>query len=177
MNLSQQDGVLWQKTFTLHLHLQLSWVPHCSHRLASLHFCPRQFLKISFSLSSQYLSVCLCILFSLRISINIYLYRYCCCCSFAKSCPTPCNPWTAACHTFLSFTISWSLLRLISIKLVMLSNHLILCCPLLLLPFPASGSFPMSWPKYWSFSFSISPSNEYSDLISFRIDWFDLLAV
>ena len=84
-----------------------------------------------------------------------------------------------------SFTISWSLLKLRSIESVMPSSHLILCRPLLLLPsiFPASGSFLMSYiftsdmTIYWSFSLSISPSNEYSGLISFRIDWLDLLAV
>ena len=94
------------------------------------------------------------------------------------------TPWTAAGQASLSFTISWSLLTLMSIELVMLSNHLILC-RLLLLPsvFPrirvfSSESFiHIRWPKYRSFSFSISPSNEYSGLISFRIDWFDLLAV
>ena len=84
----------------------------------------------------------------------------------------------------LSSTISWSLLRFISIELVMPSNHLILCCPLFLClqSFPASGSSPelaicIRWPKYWSFSSIINPSSEYSGLISFRIDWFDLLAV
>ena len=95
------------------------------------------------------------------------------------------TPWTAALQASLSFTNSQSLLRLMSIKLVMLSNHLILCRPLLLLPsiFPSIRVFSnesalhIMWPKYWSFSFSISPSNEYPGLISFRIDWFDLLAV
>ena len=95
------------------------------------------------------------------------------------------TPWTAACQASLSFTISWSLLRLMSIESVMPSNHLILCHPLLLLPsiFPSIRVFSnesallIRWPKYWSFSFSISPSNEYSGLISFRMDWFDLLAV
>ena len=94
-------------------------------------------------------------------------------------------PWTATHQAFLSFTISRSLRRFMSIKLVMPSNHLILCCPLLLLPsvFPSirvfsnESAFCIRWPKYWSFSFSNSPSNEYSGLISFRIDWFDLLAV
>ena len=82
-------------------------------------------------------------------------------------------------------TNSWSLLKLMSIELVMPSNYLILCCPLLLLPsiFPSIRVFsnelvlPIRWPKYWSFSFNISPSNECSGLISFRVDWFDLLAV
>ena len=95
------------------------------------------------------------------------------------------TPWTAAHQTFLSYTISRSLLKLMSIQSVMPSNHLILGCPLLLLPsiFPSIRVFsselalPIRWPKYWSFSFLISPSNEYSGLISFRIDWLDLLAV
>ena len=90
------------------------------------------------------------------------------------------TPWTAARQASLSITNSRGLLKLMSITLVMPSNHLILCGPLLLPPsiFPSSGSFPMSqWPKYCSFSFSISPSNEYSGLISFRKDWFGLLAV
>ena len=90
------------------------------------------------------------------------------------------TPWTAACQASLSFTISQSLLKLMSIELVMPSNHLILCCPLLLLPsiFPSNRVFSsesalhIRWPKYWSFS--ISPSSKYSGLISFRIDWFDL---
>ena len=95
------------------------------------------------------------------------------------------NPWTAACPTSLSFTISWSLLKFMSIESVMPSNHLILCHPLLLLPsiFPSIRVFSnesvlhIRWPKDWSFSFSISPSNEHSGLISFRMDWLDLLAV
>ena len=95
------------------------------------------------------------------------------------------HPWTAACKASLSFTISWSLLKLMFIESVMPSKHLILCCPLLLLLsiFPSIRVFSnesvlrIRWPKYWSFSFNISPSNEYSGLISFRIDWLDLLAV
>ena len=94
------------------------------------------------------------------------------------------TPWVAACQASLSFTISQSLLKLMSIESVMPSNHLVLCRPLLLLPliFPSIRVFSnesalhIRWPKYWSFSFSISPSNEYSGLISF-IDWLDLLAV
>jgi len=93
--------------------------------------------------------------------------------------------WTAARWAFLSFTIYLSLLKFMCIESVMLSNHLILCCPLLLLPsiFPSirvlsnKSALRIRWPKYWSFSFSISPSSEYSGLISSRIDWFDLLAV
>ena len=107
------------------------------------------------------------------------------CCSVTKSCPTLCDPWTAACQASLSFSISWSLLKLMSIELVMPSNHLILYHPLLLLHsvFPSIKVFSkesalcIRWSKYWSFSFSISPSDEYSGLISFRMDWLDLLAV
>ena len=95
------------------------------------------------------------------------------------------TPWTAAHQASLSITNSRSLLKFMSIELVMPSNHLILCRPLLLLPsvFPSikvffnESALLIRWPKYWSFSFSISPSNEYSGLISFRMDWLDLLAV
>ena len=95
------------------------------------------------------------------------------------------NPWTVACLASLSFANPQSLLKLMSIESVMPPNRLIPCCPPLLLPsfFPSIRVFSnesvlhIRWPKYWSFSFSISPSNEYSVLISFRIDWFDLLAV
>ena len=99
--------------------------------------------------------------------------------------------WCAAVHgvtrsqTRLSNRTEWDLLKLISIELVMPSNHLILCGPLLLLPsifptitvFSSESALRIRWPKYWSFSFNISPSNEYSGLISFRMDWLDLLAV
>ena len=95
------------------------------------------------------------------------------------------TPWTAARQASLSITISWSLLKLMSIKSVMPSNHLILCHPLLFLPsilpsmrvFSNESVLHIRWPKYCSFSFSISPSNEYSGLISYRMDWLDLLAV
>ena len=95
------------------------------------------------------------------------------------------TPWTAALQASLSFTVSQGLLRFISIESVMPSNHLILCCPLVLLPstFPSIRVFScefvlcIRWPNYWSFSFSISPSSEHSGLISFRIDWFDFLEV
>ena len=92
--------------------------------------------------------------------------------------------WNVALQASLSFAISWSLLKFLCIESVMLSNHLILCCPFLfcLQSLPGSGSSNESallirWPEYWSFGCSISPSNEYSGLISFRMDWFDLLAV
>ena len=95
------------------------------------------------------------------------------------------TPWAAERQASLSITNSQSLLKLMSIESVMPSNHLILCCPLLLPPsiFPSIKVFSnesvlrIRWPKYWSFSFSISPSNEYSGLISFTVDWLDLLAV
>ena len=94
------------------------------------------------------------------------------------------TPWTATHQASLSITISWSLLKLMSVESVMPSNYLTLCRPLLLLPsiFPSIRVFSnesvlhIRWAKYWSFSFSISPSNEYSGLISFRMDWLDLLA-
>ena len=103
--------------------------------------------------------------------------------SVTQSCPTLWDPMDCQCQASLSITISRSLLKLMSITLVMPSNHLILCCPLLLPPsiFPSVRVFSnesvlcIRWPKCWSFS--ISPSNEYSGLISFRIDWFDLLTV
>ena len=95
------------------------------------------------------------------------------------------TPWTAVHQAYLSITNSWSIHKLMSIELVMPSNHLTLCCPPLLPPsiFPSIRVFSnelvlcIRWPKYWSFSFSISPCNEYSGLISFRMDWLDLLAV
>jgi len=94
-------------------------------------------------------------------------------------------PWTTACQASLSFTISQSLLKLMGVEPVVLSNHLIFCRPLLLLPsiFPITRVFSSAlalhirWPKYWSFSFSINPSNEYSGLIPFRMDWFAVLTV
>ena len=95
------------------------------------------------------------------------------------------TPWTAACQASLSITNYGSLPKLMSIESVTPSSHLILCCPLLLLPlippsirvFSSESTLRMRWPKYWSFSFSISPSNEHPGLISFRMDWLDLLAV
>ena len=106
----------------------------------------------------------------------------CFCCSVSQSCPTLRDPWTEA---SLSFTSSWSLPKLISIESTMPFNHLILCCPVLLLPsvFPTIRVFSnelalcIRWPKYWSFSSNVSLSNQYLGFISFRIDWFDLLAV
>ena len=105
--------------------------------------------------------------------------------SVTQSCPTLWYPWSAARQAFLSIISSRSPLKLMSIESVMPSNHLILCHPLLLLPsiflsirvFSNESVLWIGWPKYWSFSFSISPSNEYSGLISFRMDWLDLLAV
>ena len=99
-----------------------------------------------------------------------------CCCSVTKSCLIFATPWTAACQTSLFFTVSQNLLRLMSIESLMLSNHLILCYVLLLLPsifpsirvFSSESTFHMRWPKYWSFSLSISPSSEYSGLISLQ---------
>ena len=105
--------------------------------------------------------------------------------SSVQSCPTLCNPMDCSMPGFTVITNSQSLLKLMSIESVMASNYLILCRPLLLLPliFPSIRVFSnesvlcIRWPQYWSFSFSISPSNEYSGLISFRMDWLDLLSV
>ena len=103
---------------------------------------------------------------------------------FSHSAVSNSDPWTAACQASLSFTISQSLLKLMSIESMMLSNHLILCRPLLLPSiFPSISVFSnesvlhIRWPKYWSFNFNISPSSEYSGLISFRTDWFYHFAV
>ena len=111
--------------------------------------------------------------------------HYVCTVQFVPSVmPDSANPWTAARQASLSSTNSWSLLKLMSIELVMPSSLLIFCHPFLLPSiFPSIRVFSnesvlhLRWPKYWSFSFSVSPSNEYSGLISFRIDWLDLLAV
>ena len=104
--------------------------------------------------------------------------------SVSQLCPTLCDPMECSTPGFLIFTVSWSLLKLMTIELVMPSNHLILCRPLLLPSiFPSIRVFSnesglcIRWPKYCSFSFNISPSNEQPGLISFRIDWLDLLAV
>ena len=112
--------------------------------------------------------------------------RFCfCCCSVLSHVWLFATPWAAAHQASLSFTIPWSLLKLMSTESMMPSNYLILCCPFILLPsiFPSIRVFSNElalciwWLKYWSFSFSISPSNKYSGLISIRIDRFDLLAV
>ena len=108
-----------------------------------------------------------------------------CCCYWLSHIWLFLTPWTAAHQASLSFTVTWSLLKLMSIELVMPSNCLIHSCPVLFLPsiFPSIRVFSnesalhIRWSKYWSFNFTISPSNEYSGLISFRIDWFDVFAV
>ena len=105
--------------------------------------------------------------------------------SVAQSCPTLCDPMNRSTPGLPVHHHSWSSPKLTSIESVMLSSHLILCCPLLLLPpiplsirvFSNESTLHMRWPKYWSFSFSISPSKEHQGLISFRMDWLDLLAV
>ena len=119
--------------------------------------------------------------YSLFYIVNLFIVQFS---SVALSFLTLCNPMDCSVPDLTSFTNPWSLLKLMSIESVMPSNHLILCCPLLLLPsiFPSirvfsNESILIRWPKYWSFSFIISPSNEYSGLISFRMDWLDLLVV
>ena len=112
------------------------------------------------------------------ILIIVYCVSIISCCSVTKLYPALCNPLDCSTPGFLSFTMSWNLQKLMSIESRMPSNHLILCCPFSSCPqsFPAAGSFPMSqhFTSDQSFSFIISPSSEYSGLISFRIDWFDL---
>ena len=105
--------------------------------------------------------------------------------SVAQWCPMLCDPMDCKCQSSLFFTNSRGLLKLMSIELVMLPNHLILCCPLLLPPsiipsirvFSNESVLSIRCPKYWNFSFSINPSNEYSGLISFRLDWLDIFAI
>ena len=133
-----------------------------------------------------FLFVCLfCILEDLFLTPNPYLLLHNICSVQFSHIWLLVTPWTAACQASLSITNSWSLSKLMSIESVMPSNHLILCHPLLLPPsiFPSIRVFSnesvlhIRWPKCWSFSFNISPSNEHSGLISFRMDWLDLLAV
>ena len=119
----------------------------------------------------------------IHLCCSLPLFLYCGCCSVAQLCLFA-TPSTTACQASLSFTISWSSCKFMSIESVMLFHHLILCCPLLLPSvFPSlkvfsnQSSLCTRWPKYWSFSFINSAANEYSGLISFRIDWFDLSAV
>ena len=122
------------------------------------------------------------ILLNRRVLLKNNSRLCCCCCLVGKLCPTLCNPMACRCQASLSFTISWNLLKFMSSESVTLSKHLILSCPLLLLPsifpnikvFCNESALCMTGPKNWSFR--ISPSNEYSGWISFRIDWFDLLA-
>ena len=123
-------------------------------------------------------------MFFLKLLSSVIEKLLYCCCSVAQLCLTV-TPWTAGRQASLSFTVSQSLLKLMSTESVMPFNNLVLCCPLLLLPsiftntrvFSSESALCIRWQKYWSFSFSISPSNEYSGLISFRIYWFDLLSV
>ena len=120
-----------------------------------------------------------------NIWVQLSLCMCCYCCSVTKSYLTLHNPWTVARQASLFSTVSWNLPKFMSTELVMLSNHLILCHPFLVLPsvfpsvkvFYSESALHIRWPKYWNFSFSNSLSNEYSGLISFRIDWFYFLAV
>ena len=125
------------------------------------------------------------VVYSLTLSCMICLYNLDVVIQMLSHVWISATPWTAPCQASLSLIISWSLLKFMSIESVMLHNYLILCLPLLLLPSTVprirvlsnESHLHIRWPKYWSFSFRIKPSNEYSRLISFRIDWFNLLAV
>ena len=118
---------------------------------------------------------------ALEAFLSCLVTLFCCCCLVPKSYPALCDTMDCSTQTSLSFTMSWSLLKLMSMELVTPSSHLSFCHPFCscFQSFPAPGSFPVSllFTKYKSFSFSISLSNEYSGLVSFRIDWFDLLDV
>ena len=124
------------------------------------------------------------LIFTKNFMNNVVTVLFHCCCSVAQLCLLFVTLWTAAHWGLLTFTISWNVLKLVSVELVMPSSHLILCCPLLLLPsiFPSIKVFSnestlhIRWPKYWSFSFSIIPFKEHPGLIS-RMHWLDLLAV
>ena len=134
-------------------------------------------------LLSLFLNICTHIIYTCAY-IHTYTYMSTCCCSLLSSVWLFVTPWTASCQDSLSLTVSRNLLRLMSIELVMPSNHLILCHHLLLpsiLPsirvFSNESALCIRWPNYWNISFSISSSSKYSGLISFRIDWFDLPSV
>ena len=145
---------------------------------------PRSRLRIEQTTSPSLLYQCLLTL-ELGFSVSRYVFLGYQFSSVQLLVSDSTAPWTAAHQASLSIITSRSLFKLMSIELVVPSNHLILCHPLLLLPsiFPSIRVFPsesvlrIRWPKYWRFSFSFNPSNEYSGLISFRIDWFDILAV
>ena len=125
------------------------------------------------------------LLYYLYFLQSIVTLCFCCSCSVTKLCPTLCEPMDCSSPGSPSFTIFWSLLKFMFIESVKPYNHLVLSCPLLLLPsvfpsirvFSSESALGIRWPKYCSFSFSISPSNDYPGLISFRIDWFELPAV
>ena len=170
MHLCEEDTwelISWQILIIKYIIFKLQ-LPNCTLVLQKL-----------FNLRTQSLYTLSNIIPLLRAPIH------CCCCLVATPCLTFHDPRTAAHQASLSFTISQSLLNLMPIESVMPSNHLILCHPLLLLPsiftslraFSNELTLHIRWPKYWSFSFRINPSNEYSGLIFFRIDWFDLFAV
>ena len=155
---------------------------HHLKRLSLLHYCLCAFIKNQLTV---FMGVHFCFFLDLFVysfaSTPLSVIQFCSVQLLNMS--ESATPWTAACQASLSITNSWNLLKLMSIELIVPSNLLILYHPLLLVPsiFPTIMVFSnesvlcIRWPKYWSFSFSISPSREYSGLISFRIDWFDLL--
>ena len=173
--------VLLKSTYLLHClfnsHISFGAILN-GYYIAVLHCFVFTFFIILhiFVLSSLFLFTCMIFGFYFRVLNFRFIFAFIFCC-FIQSLSCVwffATPWTVVCEAFLSFTISQSLLTLMSIQSVMPSNHLILCCPLssCLQSFPASGSFQMC-----QLSFSISPSNEYSGLTCFRMDWLDLLAV
>ena len=178
-------GIISVSGFTfIFLLVVIQLFQHHLKRLSLFHYCLCAFIKKQLT---AFMGVHFCVFIDLFVysfaSTTVSVNQFCSVQSLNMS--ESATPWTAARQASLSITNSRSLLKLMSIQLIMPSNLLILCHPLLLLPsiFPSIRVFTsesvlrMRWPKYWSFNFSISPSNEYSGLISFRIDWFDLLAV
>ena len=149
----------------------------------SLGAAPKQWMQVYERLSS-FVSSWVTTLGTTQLSESPFGIRLKCCSDF-KSCLTLPDPVDGSTPGFPSFAVSWSLLTFMSIESMMPSNHLILCCPFLFLPsifpnmrvFSSESALCIRWPKYWSFSFSHSPSTEYSGLISFRMDWFGLLAL
>ena len=160
------------------LPLDCSWVVLCIY--STWLFLSCIFYNKLTIVSEEFSCILYAILANIETCRGMGFGQYCC--SVAKSCPTICDSMDCSMPASLSFTMSWSLLKFMSIESVMSSNHLILCHALFLLPsiFPSIRVFSnesvlhIRWPKYWSFS--ISPTNEYSVLISFRIDVFDVLA-
>ena len=159
------------------VQLTLLFILHCAVGITSSKYI---YQNVNNPVCCCLFSLTLCIHVFIKYHTKFYYSNHCCCCSVTNSCPTLCDPKYCSTLGFPAHTIFWSLLKLMSIESAMPSSHLSLCCARLLLPsiYPSIKVFSnelalcLRWPKYWSFSFSISPSKEYSGLISFRIDFY-----